>query len=192
MAQRILGIDPGTNIMGFGLVEVSKNQAVYLEHGIRKFPANKSSVEKLGLILSETEELIARHQPDILAIEAPFFGKNVQSMLKLGRAQGVIMATGMSKGCDVFEYAPRKIKMSITGKGQASKEQVARMLHALMNIPEDGSLTLDATDALAVAFCHFLQMGQPNDTEQPKKSIRKRSGSGDWSSYLRNNPDREL
>ena len=102
------------------------------------------------------------------------------------------MATGMSKGCDVFEYAPRKIKMSITGKGQASKEQVARMLHALLTIPEDGSLTLDATDALAVAFCHFLQMGQPNDTEQPKKSIRKRSGSGDWSSYLRNNPDREL
>jgi len=192
MQHRILGIDPGTNIMGYGLVEVRKNQAVYLEHGIRRFPTNKSSVEKLGMILIETEQLITLHQPDILAIEAPFFGKNVQSMLKLGRAQGVIMATGMSKGCDVFEYAPRKIKMSITGKGQASKEQVARMLHALLTIPEDSSLTLDATDALAVAFCHFLQIGQPTDGSKPKKSIGRDSDSRDWSSYLRNHPDREL
>ena len=160
MSKIILGIDPGTNIMGYGLLEVEQNQARYLAHGIHRFPKSEDSVFRLGAILERTFELLDQYKPDVTAIEAPFFGKNVQSMLKLGRAQGVIMAASLSRKVEVFEYAPRKIKMSITGKGQASKEQVAQMLSSLVNLKNHENLTLDATDALAVAFCHFLQMAQ--------------------------------
>lgn len=197
---RILGIDPGTNIMGFGIIEVQLQQIKYVDHGIRKFSAKEDAVVRLGEILNATYSLIATYTPSVISIESPFFGKNVQSMLKLGRAQGVVMAASLSKGLEVFEYAPRKIKQSITGRGQASKEQVAEMLFRLLQIDGEKQLALDATDALAAAFCHFLQLGPIADARQQAalnmnktKMIQtsSREKKGDWRSFLDQNPDRK-
>lgn len=199
---RILGIDPGTNIMGFGIIEVKLQQIKYVDHGIRRFNAKEDAVVRLGEILNATYSLIETYSPSMVSIESPFFGKNVQSMLKLGRAQGVVMAASMSKGLDVFEYAPRKIKQSITGRGQASKEQVAEMLFHLLQIDREKQLTLDATDALAAAFCHFLQLGPIADARRqysaqnlhPSKQVQgnTKGKKGDWRSFLDQNPDRKL
>jgi len=157
----ILGIDPGTTVLGFALIDATSNKEVVLDIGTIRLSKIKDHAEKLKAIFEKTLDIIAQHQPQILAIEAPFYGKNPQSMLKLGRAQGVVIAAAMYKGLDVFEYSPRKIKQSITGNGNASKEQVAAMLKS-MNLIKENKLSLDATDALAVAVCHHLQNKIPS------------------------------
>ncbi|MBO4812235.1 MAG: crossover junction endodeoxyribonuclease RuvC [Prevotella sp.] len=176
MEKVILGIDPGTNIMGYGVLRVSSQQVGSRQVGqqvqmvtmgiidLRKFD---DAYLKLGHIFERVTGIIQSYLPDELAIEAPFFGKNVQSMLKLGRAQGVAIAAAIERSVPIHEYAPMKIKMALTGNGSASKEQVAGMLQRLLKIPQDEmGRFMDATDALAAAYCHYLQMGRP-DTEGP-------------------------
>jgi crossover junction endodeoxyribonuclease RuvC len=158
----ILGIDPGTNIMGYGLIKVTGNQVSMIAMGVIDLRKYKDPYIKLGKIFERVSGIIEAYLPDELAIEAPFFGKNVQSMLKLGRAQGVAIAAAMSRDIPITEYAPLKIKMAITGRGQASKEQVADMLQRLLKLKdEEISSFRDATDALGAAYCHFLQIGRP-------------------------------
>tara|TARA_Y100001980_G_C14442138_1_gene228006 strand:+ start:246 stop:800 length:555 start_codon:yes stop_codon:yes gene_type:complete len=175
----ILGIDPGTTVMGYGLIKVVNNQMKFLllnELDLKKY---KDHYLKLKLIFNRTLELIENYHPDELALEAPFFGKNVQSMLKLGRAQGVAMAAGLIRETPIFEYSPKKIKMSITGNGNASKEQVAKMLQNIFNfkkIPKN----LDSTDGLAVAVCHYYNLN----------SLNNKSNYKDWSTFLKKNPDK--
>lgn len=179
-AERIiLGIDPGTNIMGYGLIRVTGNRMTLLAMGVLKLSKYDDHHVRLKLIFDRVVALVDQFHPDELAIEAPFFGKNVQSMLKLGRAQGVAIAAALSRSMAVSEYSPRRIKQSITGKGSASKEQVAAMLTRLLEITEAPD-HLDATDALAVAVCHHFQAGRPEPGT-------KYSG---WKAFLAANPDR--
>ena len=155
----ILGIDPGTTIMGFGLIKVVGKKMEFIQMNELLLNKYKDHYVKLKLIFERTIELIDTYHPDEIAIEAPFFGKNVQSMLKLGRAQGVAMAAGLSREIPITEYLPKKIKMAITGSGNASKEQVAKMLQStlgLKTLPKN----LDATDGLAAAVCHFYNSGR--------------------------------
>jgi len=162
----ILGIDPGTTIMGYGLLKISGNKTTMMAMGVLDLKKYKDHYEKLGRIFNRTLSLIDEFRPDYLAIEAPFFGKNVQSMLKLGRAQGVAMSAALYRQIPITEYAPLKIKMAITGNGNASKEQVADMLRRYLNIPADQMLPqLDATDGLAAAYYHFLQLGKPESVK---------------------------
>ena len=178
MEKIIMGIDPGTNIMGYGILRVtsgfdgrvsqrltaakSATRAEMVTMGIITLSKFSDGYLKLGHIFERVTGIIDAYMPDELAIEAPFFGKNVQSMLKLGRAQGVAIAAAIHHGVPIHEYAPMKIKMALTGVGSASKEQVAGMLQRLLNIPkEEMSRYLDASDALAAAYCHYLQMGRP-------------------------------
>lgn len=175
----ILGIDPGTTIMGFGIIRVCGRQMEFIQMNELALGKYRDHFTKLKLIFERTLELIDTYHPDEIAIEAPFYGKNVQSMLKLGRAQGVAMAAGLSRQVPITEYLPKKIKMSITGNGNASKEQVARMLQStlgLKSLPRN----LDCTDGLAAAVCHFYNMGNP----QVGKSY-----SG-WEAFVRQNEDR--
>lgn len=177
----IMGIDPGTNIMGYAFIGVNGNRARLIAMGVIDLRKCHDSYIKLGEIFTRVQGLIKSFLPDELAIEAPFFGKNVQSMLKLGRAQGVAIAAAISRDVPIHEYAPLKIKMAITGNGQASKEQVADMLHRFLKIPEEKmQLAFDATDALAVAYCHFLQVSRPT-TDTKYKS---------WNDFLNSNPSR--
>lgn len=155
----ILGIDPGTAIMGFGIIKVQGNSMSFIQMNELDMRKLKDPYVKLRRIFERTTELIDTYHPDEIALEAPFFGKNVQSMLKLGRAQGVAMAAGLSRDIPVFEYAPLKIKQSITGKGSASKEQVAKMLQSLLGLKELPK-NLDMTDGLAAAVCHFYNSGR--------------------------------
>jgi crossover junction endodeoxyribonuclease RuvC len=158
----ILGVDPGTTVMGYGLVKVIDNKPFLLAMGILQLNKTDDHYLRLRRIFERIISLIDEFLPDELAIEAPFFGKNVQSMLKLGRAQGVAMAAALSRDIPIFEYAPLKIKMAITGNGRASKEQVAYMLQSYLKIPQENMLPqLDATDGLAAALCHFLQNNRP-------------------------------
>lgn len=158
----ILGIDPGTQVMGYGVLRVVNNKPEMLAMGILKLNKNDDHYLKLRRIFERIITLIDEFLPDELAIEAPFFGKNVQSMLKLGRAQGVAMAAALSRDIPIFEYAPLKIKMSITGNGKAAKEQVAYMLQNFLKIPDENMLKeMDATDGLAAAVCHFFQTNNP-------------------------------
>lgn len=173
----ILGIDPGTTIMGFGLIKVINKKMELIEMDELKLIKIKDHYVRLKLIFEKTIELIDKHKPDEISIEAPFFGKNVQSMLKLGRAQGVAMAAGLSRQIPVTEYSPKKIKMAITGNGNASKEQVAKMLQNLFSIKELPK-NLDSTDGLAAAVCHFYN-------NESISTDKKYSG---WSSYIKNNP----
>lgn len=175
----ILGIDPGTTIMGFGLIKVIDKKMNFLQ--LNELILNKYDDHYLRLkhIFERTIELIDDFHPDEIAIEAPFFGKNVQSMLKLGRAQGVAMAAGLSREVPITEYSPKKIKMAITGNGNASKEQVAKMLQSLLGFKELPK-NLDSTDGLAAAVCHFY-----NSNNKTIKS--KYSG---WESFVKNNPKR--
>ncbi|WP_394747474.1 crossover junction endodeoxyribonuclease RuvC [Spongiimicrobium salis] len=155
----ILGIDPGTTIMGFGLIKVVDRKMHFLQMNELLLQKYKDPYVKLKLIFERTISLIDTYHPDEIAIEAPFFGKNVQSMLKLGRAQGVAMAAGLSRQIPITEYLPKKIKMAITGNGNASKEQVARMLQSVLgltSLPKN----LDSTDGLAAAVCHFYNEGR--------------------------------
>ncbi|AXP80191.1 Crossover junction endodeoxyribonuclease RuvC [Mariniflexile rhizosphaerae] len=175
----ILGIDPGTTIMGFGLIKVVGKTMTFLQLNELDLKKYDDHYLKLKLIFERTIELIDTHHPDEIAIEAPFFGKNVQSMLKLGRAQGVAMAAGLSREVPITEYSPKKIKMAITGNGNASKEQVAKMLQSLLNL-KTLPKNLDATDGLAAAVCHFYNEG--------KVEIGK-SYSG-WASFVKQNESR--
>ncbi|MDR1810415.1 MAG: crossover junction endodeoxyribonuclease RuvC [Prevotella sp.] len=163
----ILGIDPGTQIMGYGLLRVLNNKPQLLAMGVLQLNKYDSHYLRLKRIFERVISLIDEFLPDELAIEAPFFGKNVQSMLKLGRAQGVAMAAALSRDIPIFEYAPLKIKMSITGNGQAAKEQVAYMLQQFLHIPDENMLPqLDATDGLATAVCHFFQTNTPSQGQK--------------------------
>ena len=158
----ILGIDPGTNVMGYGVIRVLGNKAELVVMGVVDMRREKDPYLRLGKIFERVTGSIDAYLPDEMAIEAPFFGKNVQSMLKLGRAQGVAIAAAIHHSVPIHEYAPLKIKMAITGQGQASKEQVAAMLQRMLRIKdEDMPKFMDATDALGAAYCHFLQMGRP-------------------------------
>ncbi len=177
----IIGIDPGTNILGYGIILCVGNKISLVEMDVIKLNKLENHALKLKTIFEGITLLIEKHHPDELAIEAPFFGKNVQSMLKLGRAQGVAMAAGLAKDLPIFEYAPKKIKQSITGKGNASKEQVSSMLLSLLNIKEIPQY-LDATDGLAAAVCHYFQKGKLHDQE---------SYSG-WKGFVSKNPGRTI
>lgn len=180
-AKIILGIDPGTIVMGFGLISVKNNTISLLELGVLK-PGNvKDSYKKLQLIFNTVSGLITKYQPTDFAIEAPFFGKNVQSMLKLGRAQGVAIAAAMRHGLEVTEYSPKKVKQSVTGNGNADKEQVMKMLQTLLSfkaIPKQ----YDATDALAVAICHHFQTNSILGKEK--------GGLKGWNEFIKKNPGR--
>ena len=172
----ILGIDPGTTIMGFGIIKIKDkkiNMILMNELNLTKY---KDHYLKLKLIFERTVSLIESYNPDEIAIEAPFFGKNIQSMLKLGRAQGVAMAAGLTREIPIQEYSPKKIKMSITGNGNASKEQVAKMLQTLLKI-EKLPKNLDSTDGLAAAVCHFYNS---------QNSFGEKKYSG-WASFIKNN-----
>ncbi len=175
----ILGIDPGTTIMGFGLIKVVGKNMHFVQLNELDLKKYSDHYLKLKLIFERTIELIDTHNPDEIAIEAPFFGKNVQSMLKLGRAQGVAMAAGLSREIPITEYLPKKIKMAITGNGNASKEQVAKMLQNLLGL-KTLPKNLDATDGLAAAVCHFYNSG--------KMTVGK-SYSG-WSAFVKQNSHR--
>jgi len=158
----ILGIDPGTNIMGYGVLRVVDNKSEMVTMGVIDLRKFGDAYLKLGHIFERVTGIIDSFLPDEMAIEAPFFGKNVQSMLKLGRAQGVAIAAAIHHGVPIHEYAPMKIKMALTGNGSASKEQVAGMLQRMLKLRQnDMSQFMDATDALAAAYCHYLQMGRP-------------------------------
>ena len=180
-AKIILGIDPGTIIMGYGIIEVRGQQVSLKEMHVLKLSSKKNNHERLQLIHAKVEELIKKYQPHEFAIEAPFFGKNVQSMLKLGRAQGVAIAAAMSAGISVTEYSPRKIKQSITGNGNAAKEQVWKMLQQLLTLKEQPRY-FDATDALAVAMCHYFQMNS-----LLANNSKKLNG---WDDFIKKNPGR--
>ena len=155
----ILGIDPGTTIMGYGLIRVVNKKMEFIQLNELLLNKYKDPYIKLKLIFERTIELIDTYNPDEMALEAPFFGKNVQSMLKLGRAQGVAMAAGLSRQIPVTEYLPKKIKMAITGNGNASKEQVAKMLQSLLGL-KTLPKNLDSTDGLAAAVCHHFNSGR--------------------------------
>lgn len=158
----ILGVDPGTNLMGYALLRVIGNKAELIVMGVIKLQRYESHYLRLGKIYERITSIIDTYHPDELAIEAPFYGKNVQSMLKLGRAQGVAITAAIMRDIPITEYEPRKIKIAVTGVGSASKEQVAGMMQRLLHIPqEEMDIQLDATDALAAAYCHFVQMGTP-------------------------------
>lgn len=158
----IIGIDPGTTIMGYGILKICDNKPELIALGVLQLSKFDDHYMKLRRIFERVVGLIEQYHPDEMAIEAPFFGKNVQSMLKLGRAQGVAMSAALSRDLPITEYAPLKIKMSITGSGSASKEQVADMLQRILHIPKDNMLPqLDATDGLAAALCHFYQTNRP-------------------------------
>lgn len=163
----ILGIDPGTNVMGYGVIRVEGNKAQLVVMGVIDMRKESDPYLRLGKIFERVTGIIAEYLPDEMAIEAPFFGKNVQSMLKLGRAQGVAIAAAIQRDVPIHEYAPLKIKMAITGQGQASKQQVAGMLQRLLHIQEEEMPKyMDATDALGAAYCHFLQMGRPETNDR--------------------------
>lgn len=158
----ILGIDPGTNVMGWGLISVTGNKAKMIAMGVIELKKYASHYLRLGKIFERVTSIIDMYKPDEVAIEAPFFGRNVQSMLKLGRAQGVAITAAIMRDIPITEYEPRKIKVAITGNGAAAKEQVAGMLKKMLKISkEDMDVQMDATDALGAAYCHFLQMNKP-------------------------------
>ncbi len=191
----ILGIDPGTSITGYGILRCVGNKMNLLTYGIidlRKIGADHPL--KLKRIFDRTISLIDEFIPDELAIEAPFHGKNVQSMLKLGRAQGVAMAAALQRELPIVEYAPKKVKMAITGSGNASKEQVMSMIERLLNFKFDlAHFPLDASDGIAVAICHFLQSNTISAATTNKalggtKTVKKKSGS--WESFVANNPSK--
>ena len=180
MKQIILGIDPGTSITGYGVIVTSAKTPELLTFGVINLSKLEDHYEKLYKIFERTISLIDEYKVSELAIEAPFYGKNVQSMLKLGRAQGTAIAAALYKRLPVYEYAPRKIKMSITGMGNASKEQVAFILQRILkfdNLPKN----LDATDGLAAAVCHFFQNNYKSNTVEKVKS---------WKEFIAKNPKR--
>ena len=189
----ILGIDPGTLMMGYGIIEVCNNQIRLKEMNVLKLPGKKDNHERLQLIHQKILCLIEEHRPNEFAIEAPFFGKNVQSMLKLGRAQGVAIAAAMSANLSVTEYSPKKVKQSITGNGNAGKEQVWKMLQRILLSADAGGINerpkhYDATDALAVAICHHFQSNDVAKSNGIKKKGRNKKMS--WEEFIKQHPDK--
>lgn len=177
----IIGIDPGTNVMGYGILGVKGKKPSMIAMGVIELKKFESHYLRLSRIFERVTMLVEQYLPDEMAIEAPFFGKNVQSMLKLGRAQGVAMAAALARDVPITEYEPRKIKMAITGNGAASKEQVQEMLRRILDIPRENLLPqLDATDALAAALCHFYESSRPQ--------IEK--GCKSWKEFIAKNPDK--
>lgn len=177
----IIGIDPGTNVLGYGIIGVRAKKPHMIALGVVKLNKFESHYLRLRRIYERVQELVEQYLPDEMAIEAPFFGKNVQSMLKLGRAQGVAMAAALTRDIPIVEYEPRKIKMAITGSGAASKEQVREMLRRILSIPEQQlDIELDATDGLAAALCHYYEMSRPVQISSPKS----------WKDFIAKNPDR--
>jgi len=183
----ILGIDPGTIVMGYGVISQKGKELSILRMGVLKLGKLDNQALKLKKIFERMLEIIEEYKPDEMAIEAPFYGKNVQSMLKLGRAQGVAMAAALYRDIPIFEYAPRTIKQTITGNGSASKEQVSKMLQAMLRFTEVPEF-FDATDALAAAVCHYLDRGKDVNYTKPKHS--RKSASAQWSQFVQQNPDR--
>lgn len=178
----ILGIDPGTILMGYGLLHIDNNELKPIGMGVIKLDKYEDHADRLKKIFERIIGIIEEFNPDELAIEAPFFGKNVQSMLKLGRAQGVAIAAALSKNIPFTEYSPKKIKMSITGNGNASKEQVAAMLQHILGIKNEHQY-LDASDAMGAALCHYYQ--------NKGSGVKSKSYSG-WKSFLTENPKRKV
>ena len=177
----IIGIDPGTNVMGYGILGVKGKTPSMIAMGVIELSKFESHYLRLSRIFERVTMLVEQYLPDEMAIEAPFFGKNVQSMLKLGRAQGVAMAAALARDVPIAEYEPRKIKMAITGNGAASKEQVQEMLRRILNIPRESLLPqLDATDALGAALCHFYESSRPLID----------SGCRSWKEFIAKNPDK--
>ena len=175
----IIGIDPGTSILGYGVIKVTGKTPEVLAMGVVELKKYNDHYVKLQKIFERVRQLIDTYNPDEMAIEAPFFGKNVQSMLKLGRAQGVAMTAALTRNIPIFEYAPLRIKQAITGRGSASKEQVATMLQHILKFKESPKY-LDATDGLAAAVCHHFQLQSPQ-MEKPVKS---------WKEFITKNPDK--
>lgn len=176
-----IGIDPGTNVMGYGILGIKGKNPSMIAMGIVRLSRFDSHYLRLRHIHERVSALVGQYLPDEMAIEAPFFGKNVQSMLKLGRAQGVAMAAALERDIPITEYEPRKIKMAITGNGAASKEQVQQMLRRILAIPADMLLPeLDATDALAAALCHHYEASRPQIASGPKS----------WKEFIAKNPNR--
>lgn len=183
-ATRILGIDPGTNVLGFAIIDAHKNSITVVDIGVVTFAhISDDHTVKLRYIFEQVQDLIRQFQPTQMAIEAPFFGKNVQSMLKLGRAQGVAIAAGMVNNLATTEYLPKKIKSAVTGNGNASKEQVAGMLENILKTKLNEKY-LDATDALAAAVCHWYQ------SNSPVAGISNAKSGNKWEAFLKNNPER--
>lgn len=178
--KTILGIDPGTNILGYGLIHVDTKGPHYVDMGVFDLRKIKDPFEKLANIFAGVTELIEEHHPDELAVESPFYGKNAQVVLKLGRAQGAALTAAVMKGIPVAEYAPRKAKIAICGNGAASKEQVSMMIQKTLKVGLDPKF-LDATDALAIALCHHYQTTNP---------LAGTGGKADWKKFLEANPDR--
>ena len=178
--KTILGIDPGTNILGYGIIRVDSRGPHYVDMGIFDLRKIKDPFEKLANIFAGVGELLDEHKPDELAVESPFYGKNAQVILKLGRAQGAAITAAIMSGISVAEYAPRKAKIAICGNGAASKEQVSLMIQKTLKVELDPKY-LDATDALAIALCHHYQMSNP---------LAGVGGKSDWKKFLENNPDR--
>lgn len=183
--KKILGIDPGTLVMGYGVLEINGNNLSMCEMGVLQLSKYKDHSKKLHYIFERVSSLVQIHEPELVAIEAPFYGKNVQSMLKLGRAQGVAIAAAMAHGSEVEEFSPKTIKQSITGNGNASKEQVWMMLQQILKFQNNPKF-LDATDALAAALCAYFQKTSPiqkSNTLSPKKKKTT------WSDYIQQNPE---
>ena len=189
----ILGIDPGTAVTGYGLIQLLDNKLSLLSVGVMELgDLDWDQPMKLKRILERVLGLIEEFHPDELAIEAPFYGRNVQVMLKLGRAQGVVIAAAVMKGIAVVEYAPKKVKKALTGNGNASKEQVARMVERMLPelLKQATPLKLDATDALAVALCHYLQQNPFNQALTKENKKVKVNKSNSWKSFVSANPNR--
>lgn len=178
----ILGIDPGTIVLGYGIIEVEKQKMSLLSMGVIQLSKYEDPLQKLQIIYEKVQGLIENYHPTACAIETPFYGKNVQSMLKLGRAQGVAIASALTNGVPVFEYSPKKIKQSVTGNGNSSKEQVAAMLQRLISL-EIQPKYLDATDGLAAAVCHHFQ-------SKGTASIATGKKASGWGDFLKQNPTR--
>ena len=178
-----LGIDPGTNFMGYALIKIEKASPQVITLGVIKLNKFDDPYQKLAHIFNRVSALVTQYTPTEVALEAPFYANNVQSVLKLGRAQGVAMAAALSKGIDVFEYMPTEVKQSVVGSGRASKEQVAGILQHLLGIDPNAD-KLDATDALAVALCHYFKQSSPTPARE------KRGKSSSWQTYINKNQDK--
>jgi crossover junction endodeoxyribonuclease RuvC len=176
---KILGIDPGTSVTGYGLVEIRDKKPVILEMGLIRPKSKSTHYERLKVLHEESAKIMEKYKPDVMAIEAPFYGKDIQAMLKLGRGQGAIMVAALINNIPIFEYAPLLVKQSITGMGRASKEQVAYFLQKVYHLNELPETT-DVTDAIAVAICHFIQLDRPQKSKEYKG----------WGDFVKRNPGR--
>lgn len=184
----IMGVDPGTTVLGYSMLQCPKGKTPQiLALGVIKLNKYEDHYVRLKKIYERAVSLVEEFHPDELAIEAPFFAKNVQSMLKLGRAQGTVITVALAHSIPIFEYAPRKIKLAVTGNGDASKEQVAHMLQTMFHM-EDLPEYFDATDALAAAVCHFFRKDMPEEAVPQKR--RSATARGSWSDFIKSNPGR--